>query len=392
MASPTAPTISATGISAPTYAEVLAYLQSKYRSIYGDDIYLESDSQDGQFLGVIALAISDANAATIAAYLSFSPGTAQKAALSSNVKINGISRAVSTNSQADLTIVGQAGTVITQGFAQDQNNNKWVLPATVTIPPSGSIIVTAVCATAGAISAGPDQINKIATMTRGWQSVSNAFPASEGAPVETDSALRQRQKTSTALPSRTVLEGTIGAVAGVAGVTRYVAYDNDTKVTDVNGIPGNSLAMVVEGGDVSAIASAIAGKKGPGGGTYGTTSATVLNVYGMPIPINFFRPTYRAITAAASLKALPGYTSAIGTALQQAVSDYVNLVAIGGGPSGTVEWADALTAANSIPGSNTFKLTALTLSGPGGPGTPDVPLAFNEAASCTPASIVLTVT
>ena len=392
MASSTAPTISATGISAPTYAEVLAFLQAKYRSIYGDDTYLESDSQDGQFLGVIALAISDANAATIAAYLSFSPGTAQKAALSSNVKINGIARAVPTNSQADLTIVGQAGTVITQGFAQDQNNNKWALPDSVTIPPSGSIIVTATCSTIGDVSAGPGQINKISTMTRGWQSVTNATSATEGSPVETDSALRQRQKISTALPSRTVLEGMIGAVASVVGVTRYAAYDNDTKVTDANGIPGNSLAVVVEGGDVNAIAAAIAAKKGPGGGTYGTTSATVINIYGMPITISFFRPTYRAITAAASIKALPGYTTAIGTALQQAVSDYVNQVSIGGGPSGTVEWADALTAANSIPGSTTFKLTALTLSGPGGPGTPDVPLAFNQAASCTPASVVLTVT
>ncbi|MDI2595033.1 hypothetical protein POF45_26950 [Pseudomonas sp. 681] len=392
MASPTAATITPTGITAPTYAQVLAYLQAQCRSIYGADVYLEADSQDGQYLAVQALAISDANAATIAAYFSYSPSTAQNAALSINVKINGITRAIPTNSQDDLTIIGQAGTVINNGIAQDQAGNNWMLPATVTIPPSGTITVTATCATIGAVTAGAGQINKIVTATRGWQSVTNASDASAGAPVETDPALRARQKTSTALPSRTVLEGTVGAVAGVAGVTRYVAYDNDSKVTDSNGIPGNHLAMVVEGGDATAIASAIASKKGPGGGTYGTTSITVLNVYGMPIIISFFRPTYQAITGAMSLKALPGYTTAIGAAAQQAVSDYVNQVAIGGGPSGTVEWADALTAANSVPGSTTFKLTALTLSGPSGAGAPDVPLAFNQAASCTPASVVLTVT
>lgn len=392
MASPTAVTITPTGITAPTYAQILAYLQSQYRSIYGADVYLEADSQDGQFLAVQALAISDANAATIASYLSYSPSTAQNSALSINVKINGISRAVPTNSQADLTVIGQSGTPITNGIAQDQAGNNWMLPASVTIPPSGTITVTATCSTMGAIAAGAGQINKIVTATRGWQSVTNANDASPGAPVETDPTLRARQKTSTALPSRTVLEGTVGAVAGVLGVTRYVAYDNDTKVTDTNGIPGNHLAMVVEGGDATTIASAIAAKKGPGGGTYGTTSVTVLNVYGMPITISFFRPTYQAITGAMSLKALPGYTTAIGAAAQKAVSDYVNQVAIGGGPSGTVEWADALTAANSVPGSTTFKLTGLTLSGPSGAGTPDVPLAFNQAASCTPASIILTVT
>ncbi|AUO22533.1 baseplate J/gp47 family protein [Pseudomonas sp. NC02] len=392
MASPTAAVITPTGITAPSYAEVLAYLQSQYRSIYGADVYLEPDSQDGQFLAVQALAISDANAATIAAYLSFSPSTAQSAGLSNNVKINGIARAIPTNSQVDLVIIGQAGTVITSGLVEDQNSNKWALPASVTIPPAGTITVTATCTALGAVSAGVDQVNKIVTSTRGWQSVTNPDIATVGAPVETDPALRSRQKISTALPSRTVLEGTIGAVASVSGVTRYVAYDNDTSVTDANGIPANHLAMVVEGGDIFAIASAIAAKKGPGGGTYGTTSATVTNVYGMPITISFFRPIYQAITSAASIKALPGYNSTIGEALKKAVSDYVNQVMIGGGPSGTVEWADALTAANSVPGSGTFKLTALSISGPGGAGAPDVPLAFNQAASCTPASVVLTVT
>jgi len=319
MASPTAPTITATGITAPTYAEILDYLKAKYRSIYGDDVYLEADSQDGQFLAVQALAIGDANAATIAAYLSFSPATAQNAALSSNVKINGIARAVATNSQSDLTIIGQAGTTITNGFAEDVNGNKWALPASVVIPPSGEVVETATCVTVGAITATAGQINKISTVTRGWQSVTNLSDAAPGAPVETDPKLRAKQKTSTALPSRTVLEGTIGAVANVTGVTRYSAVDNDTKVTDSNGIPGNSLAMVVEGGDANEIASAIAAKKGPGGGTFGTTSISTTNVYGMPVTIKFFRPTNQPITAAASLKALSGYTTAIGAALQQAV-------------------------------------------------------------------------
>lgn len=392
MASPTAPIISATGISAPTYADVLNYLKTTYQSIYGADVYLENDSQDGQFLGVLALAISDANAAAIAAYLSFSPNTAQGAGLSSNVKINGISRAVPTNSEADLTIIGQAGTVITAGIVQDQAGNNWALPASVTIPPAGTITVTAICATPGDIAAGINQINRIVTMTRGWQSATNASSASPGASVETDPELRAKQKTSVALPSRTVLEGTTGAVANVTGVTRYQPYDNDDDVTDANGIPAHKMAMVVEGGDVTEIAMAIASKKGPGGGTYGTTSVTVPDAYGVPIKINFFRPTPQIITGTVAIKALAGYVAATGTALVQAVSDYVNQVAIGGGPSGTVEWADALTVANSVPGSTTFKLTALTLSGPGGAGTPDVPLAFNQAASCTPASIVLTVT
>ncbi|PRE44120.1 baseplate J/gp47 family protein [Burkholderia multivorans] len=386
-----APTIDANGITAPTYAEVLAYLQDQYRSIYGADTYLEPDSQDGQILGVFAKAISDVNSVAIAIYRSFSPATAQGDALSSNVKINGIARKVASYSSADLVLVGQAGATITNGAAKDTNGMQWLLPATVTIPPSGTITVTATCATIGDVSARAGTINQIATPALGWQSVTNPADAAEGAPVEKDAALRQRQTVSTALPSLTVLDGIIGAVANVPGVTRYVAYENDTSATDANGIPSHSISLVVEGGDATAIANAIAAKKTPGAGTYGTTAVIVTDIYGRPITIRFFRPVAAPIAATVTIKALTGYTSQTGQQIQQAVSDYINGVQIGGGLSGSVEWGDALTAANSVGGGVTFKLSGLTLTGPRGAGSPDVALLFNEAASCTPADVTLVV-
>ncbi|SCB10339.1 baseplate J/gp47 family protein [Cupriavidus alkaliphilus] len=388
----TAPTIDANGITAPTYADVLEYLKAKYRSIYGQDTYLEADSKDGQLLAVFASSINDANAVAVAIYRSFSPATAQNDALSSNVKINGIARHASSYSTVDLLLVGQAGTTITNGIAKDSNGVKWALPASVTIPPAGEITVTATCQTIGAVSAAAGSITQIGTPTQGWQTVTNPAAAAEGAPVESDAALRQRQTVSTALPSLTVLDGIVGAVASLPGVTRWAPYENDTDATDANGIPKHSISLVVEGGDATAIANAIAAKKTPGSGTYGTTSVVVLDVYGRPITIRFFRPSNAAITATVNVKALAGYSTQTGDAIKQAIVDYVNGVAIGGGQSGSVEWADAITAANSVGGGTAFKLTGLTLSGPAGAGAPDVALAFNQAASCTPASITLNVT
>ncbi|KVO82386.1 hypothetical protein WL21_08645 [Burkholderia ubonensis] len=384
--------IDANGITAPSYAEILDYWQTKYRSIYGQDTYLEPDSKDGQLLAVISAAFNDSNSVAIAIYQSFSPATAQGAALSSNVKINGIARKVASYSSADLVLVGQAGATITNGAAKDANDVKWLLPATVTIPPSGTVTVTATCAAIGAVAARAGTINQIATPAFGWQTVTNPADAAAGAPVESDAALRQRQTVSTALPSLTVLDGIIGAVANVVGVTRYAPYENDTSVTDANGIPSHSISLVVEGGDATAIANAIAAKKTPGAGTYGTTAIVVTDIYGRPITIRFFRPTAAPITATVTLKALAGYTTQTGQQIQQAVSDYINGVQIGGGLSGSVEWGDALTAANSVGGGVTFKLSGLTLSGPRGAGTPDYGLQFNEAASCTPASVSLVVT
>lgn len=392
MITTTAPTVDATGITAPSYADVLAYLKSQYQTIYGSDVYLESDSQDGQFLAIIASAINDANAVAISVYNAFSPASAQGANLSSVVKINGIARAVASLSTVDLTIVGQVGITITNGVVQDTNNVKWDLPASVTIPPAGTIVVTATCETPGAIAAVAGSVNQISTPTRGWQTVTNVSAAAPGNPVELDPALRQRQTVSTAIPSLTVLDGINGAVANVPGVTRLTPYENDTGITDANGIPAHTISLVVEGGDATAIATAIATKKTPGGGTYGTTTVTVTDVYGIPHAINFFRPTQQTVTVAIAMKALTGYTTATGILVQNAVAAYINSVALGGGPAKAVEWDSCLTAAKTVPGGNTFKITSLVLTGPGGVGTPDVPLAFNQSAVATAAGVTLTVT
>lgn len=389
MITTTAPTIDATGISAPAFSDILDYLKSKYQGIYGTDVYLENDSKDGQMLAIFASCINDANAAAISVFNAFSPATAQGANLSSVVKINGIERADPSASTVDVTIVGVVGTVITNGVVQDTNQVKWDLPASVTIPAAGQITVTATCETTGAVSAAPGTVTVIATPTRGWQTVTNASAAALGNPVEQDADLRVRQASSTALPSLTVFDGIIGAVKAVSGVTRVAAYENDTNVIDSNGLPPHVISLVVEGGDATTIANAIAVKKTPGGGTYGTTTVTVTDIYGIPHPINFFRPTPQAITAVVNLKALAGYSSVVGARVQQAISDYVNSVAIGGGAAGAVEWDACIAAAKAVIGGNTFKITSLTLSGPSGAGTPDVPLAFNQSATCAPASVTV---
>jgi len=385
-------TIDATGIHVPQYSDVLTYLQNAYRAIYGADVYLEPDSQDGQLLAIFALAISDANSMAAAVYNSFSPATAQGAGLSSVVKLNGIQRGVASYSSVDLTLIGQAGTTITNGIASDTNGNQWLLPASVTIPSGGEIIATATAAEAGAILADVGSVNTIATPTRGWQSVTNASAAAVGAPVEKDPTLRKRQTTSTMLPNKTVLEGIIGAVANLTGVTRYAAYDNDTDVTDSNGIPGHTFALVIEGGDAQTIANTIALKKGEGAGTFGTTSETVINQYGVANIIRFSRPTLVPISVAITVKALAGYTTTVENSMKTAVADEINLTAIGGGQSGVVEWDTAVSAAKSIPSSSAFRVTSMTLSRASGSGTPDVPLAFNEAATCDVTDISVTVT
>lgn len=387
----TAPTIDANGISSPTYAEVLDYLQTQYRAIYGADIYLGNDSQDGQFLAILASAINDSNAAAVAVYNAFSPATAQGNGLSSNVKINGISRLVASSSTVDLLIVGQVGTVITNGIATDQNdNNNWILPATVTIPLAGEITVTATCADVGAITAQSNTITKIKTPTFGWQTVNNPSDAVPGNPVESDAELRVRQALSVAVPSQTIFEGIVGSVANVTGVTRIKGYENDTDTTDANGIPAHSIAIIAEGGDAQTIFETIADKKTPGTGTFGTLSATVIDAVNSVHIVRFSRPTILDIKVAITIEALAGYSASVLPFIKTAVLDFINELEIGESVIYSKLYVPA-NLNNSALG-ETYNITALTVAvGAGAFGTSNIAVAYNEAAQIIDTDIVITV-
>ena len=379
------------GISVPAYADVLTYLKSAYQGIYGSDVYLEPDSLDGQFVALLALAITDANNMAASVYNAFSPSTAQGVGLSSVVKINGIARNIASNSTVDVALIGVAGTTVTNGIVSDDNSNNWNLPPSVVIPPSGTITVTAVCQTIGAVAAAIGAVSTIATPTRGWQSVSNAAIANPGNPVETDANLRNRQATSTALPSLTILEGIVGAVAAITGVTRYRAYENDTDVTDSNGIPSHSIALIVEGGDAQTIGQTIADKKTPGSGTFGTTTVTVIDAIGVSHAVKFSRPVSVGIKAGITVKAFAGYTVAIENALKQAVADYINALPIGQSVFYTRLYVPANLGNNSS--GATYEVTNLQIAKLADSlAAADIAIAFNEAAACGVSNIVVTVT
>ncbi len=390
--------ISPTGISAPPYADILASLQASYRSIYGSDIYLEADSQDGQLLAIFASAINDANNMAISAYNAFSPSTAQGVGLSSVVKINGLARLTPSNSTATVNIVGQAGSLIANGVVADDNDNHWNLPTSVAIPVGGLVAVTATAVNAGAIVAGAGTITKIITPTRGWQTVTNPADAVVGAPVEGDATLRRRQAVSTSLAAVSVLDAMVGAIANLTGVTMWAAYENDTGSTNSLGIPAHSIAMVVEGGDAAEIAQTIARQKTPGTGTYGTTTEIVTDPIGVPTTIHFFAPTHVTITVAIGIKALAGYVSTTGIALVAAVVNYIaNLGISVGDLNGTGKiYISRVEATAALMGSGlekTFNVTSVTLSrtGSGGLAASDVAIAFNELPMCATSNVTLTV-
>lgn len=387
--------ITDTGISAPSYPDILQQLKNQFWSIYGSDANLDDDTQDGQWIAVFAQAIFDSNQIAIKVYNAFSPVTAQGVNLSSVVKINGIARKTATNSQAIATITGVAGTTINNGLVGDNlgQSTQWALPSTVLIPDTGFINVTVTCTTVGDNQAPVGSLTEILTPTRGWQSVTNADAGTPGSPVEDDAALRQRQNKSTALTSKTILEGIYAAVANIPNVSKLFIYENDTDGTDANGIPSHSIALVVLGGDVQLIAETLADTKSPGTGTYGDIVTTIVDPNGVPLVIRFFQLDEEDIYVKVTIDAMFGYSDVIGDKIKKSVSNWINGLAIGEDVYYSKLFGPANLYMDGTQDGETFNVTDLRSgTAPNPNGQVNIVIPFTSTAFCTPDNVVLIVT
>ena len=385
-----APLIDRNGIIAPSFADILASLQASFRIIYGDDAYLEPDSQDGQLLAVFAQALHDSNQATIAAYNSFSPQTALGVGLSNVVKINHMQRLIATKSQVNVTLTGVAGTTIINGIVGDSDGNQWLLPTITTIPPGGSVIVTATAANVGAINAPIGTVTLLLTPTAGWHTATNASTATPGQPIESDAELRARQEITPAINAYTVLTGLAAALKSLSGVTYGTIYENDTGTTDSVGIPAHSIACVVKGGDATEVAQTIYDRKAPGVGTHGTTTVAIADISGAMRDINFFIPTEIAIKVAITLVAGDAYTTAIADEIKAAIVAHINGLDIGEDMITNRLYVPAQLAAAAD--GKAYKVTVLeaALAPSGTLSSADIVIAFNEKAICVVTDITIT--
>lgn len=372
------PELTTRGLSVPTYSDYYQFLTSTMQSLYGEDIYIDNDSQDGQLIQIQALAMADTAKVLQSLYQSFSPTYASGSGLSRLVKINNIRRKTATYSTCDVVLSGQANTVIRSGQVKDIYGNKWDLPAEVVIPSSGTITVTAKAQKLGAIILNANQLNIIGTPTRGWQSVTNLTISSPGRQIETDSELKRRRDLSTGISATSPLDSISARVANVDGVIQSAVYENATDQTDVRGIPGHSISVVVYGGSNQDIAEAIFATKTIGAGLYGNTDVVVTDINGITSNISFFRPIV-----------IQPYVSIV----LQHIRDDVDQNVIDNIRSAVVEYMNTLTIGFSLPVNRlysiiyaqdinqynpSFNIQSVLLSTDNSQWTTEIPAAFNE--------------
>lgn len=378
--------VSADGISAPAYDEVLEYYQDKAREIFGPDVNLDADTQDGQLIAIFALALSEVNAQAIALYSQFSPATASGAGLDAVVKQNGLARHTATHSTADVRLVGQAGTIIENGRVKDDAGNAWNLPARVSIPLSGEVTVTATCEAEGAVQARAGAISTIATPTLGWQSAESVSDAAVGAAVESDAELRARQSVSTMQAGSALWDALLGAVEQIEGVQSVAGKHNDTGEVSADGIPAHSIAVVAEGGDAQEIAETIFRKKSMGVSTYGAVESQVIDTMQNIYTVRFSRPTPLRITAALEVRATDTWRTTEQDDIKNRLISYMEGLSVGESVNAG-KCVAAIIKHDDGEYDPDFSLEGLKLNG----SAASVPAAWNQKAVIEASDITITV-
>lgn len=388
-----APYVDGTGLHYSSFEDIKQYYVDGAKSIFGEDIYVDDDSMDGQLISLFAKGAYDTLKTIEYAFNNTTPQTAMGNVLSRLVLLSGISRKPSGYSTAYCHLTGNPFIVIHNGVVSDIAGNKWDLPPNVNLGENGDTYVTVTAQKKGNITALANTITQIDTPTYGWRTCTNEAPANPAQEEETDTELRYRQRNSVALPSQGLVEGTQSAIFNVEGVTDCVVKENDLNTSVVvQGVtlPPNSLTCIVKGGAENEIADVIFYHKNQGCYTNGAIETVQYDRYNNATYIRFSRPTSVPIKIKMTLRPIQGYSSEIADMIKASLIEFIDNLNI----SKDVSMGVLYSVINSVMPDLTqpiFAIESLQIGKVGGSyGTSDIVINLNEEASVTASNINIT--
>jgi uncharacterized phage protein gp47/JayE len=282
--------IDSNGLQTKTRSELVTEISNDLKLIYGNDINLDPDTPDGQFINIFIQSILDGYDLLTQVYNQFDPDLAFGRVLDQRVAINGIQRQAGTRTVTNITVVtsqavnlyGVDQTVEPVFTVSDDQGNEWQLIETQNVAGAGTYVYSFQSAVPGEVLTTPNTITNAVTVVLGITSVNNPTTYTTlGIDEETDQDLRLRRQRSVSLASQGYLEGLIAALENITGLTDVFVYENRTGTVDADGIPSHSIWVIV-GGTASDedIATAIYRKRNAGCGMKGSENYTITQVDG----------------------------------------------------------------------------------------------------------------
>lgn len=268
--------ISENGIQIDDLYTIQNRLVSAFKSIYGDDVNLDSDTPDGQLLGLFSQELANVHQAVSFIVQMLDPYQATGQWLEQRAMYAGITRITASYSYIDdVIITGTPKTKIpTNSIFIDRSKNKWVSTEEVTLNSNGSARTKF-----RSLELGNYIINSLeeftpSTIIVGIERVTANSNSYGGVDEETDEQLLNRFMLSHSINNFDDRQGMQSTLLNIIGVSKCIVYENFTNNTDEKGVPAHSLNAVILGGSDEKIAEVITKNKIGGCGLFGQIETT----------------------------------------------------------------------------------------------------------------------
>lgn len=279
------------GLQTKTLEEIRAELVADFQSIYGIDINVGPNSQDGQQINIYAQGGVDLREVLAQVNSNFDPDQARGRVLDQRVAINGISRnggtytttPVDITTDAALNLVGldeQTNelnpTVPNLYTVKDDAGTEFYLLDSVSIVGAGVYPLFFRSAKIGAVEIQINTITSPVSVIAGVTDINNPIGSlTIGVEEESDPDLKVRRRGSVSAPSTGFLDGIESSLADLDGVTFARVYENNTGFTDGDGTLEHSIWAIVEGGADADIGGIIYKKKSSGSNMRGVETVAI---------------------------------------------------------------------------------------------------------------------
>lgn len=301
------------GLVTQSLEEIRADLVSKFQNIYGNNINIEQNSPDGQFINLLAQEKKDTLDLFTQFYNNLDPDRVIGIPQQILYKLNGLTINAYTYSYVYVNVT-TTQPVNLQGLdeniesadatgytVRDTNGNRWIL-ATSTNLEVGEFLLSFRAAELGSVTALPNTINIMETVLLGVSGVNN--PANNyitGNQGETSAQFRQRRNQAMAVAAQGFDDAIESQMLNLENVTQCKVYDN--RIDEIeNEIPPHTVWVIVEGGTPEEIGRIIYNNLPPGIPMKGTQSVSISKTNGQIQVINYDLPTAVPLYVRATIK------------------------------------------------------------------------------------------
>lgn len=305
------------GLVTQSLEEIINDLTAKYKAIYGNDINIEQNSPDGQFINIIAQEKKDILDLITQIYNNLDTDRAIGIPQQILYKLNGLVIKAYTYSYCyvnvtctqpvnlnglDDNIESEDGVGYT---VTDTNGNRWILAESQSLQ-AGTHLLNFRAAELGQITSLPNTITIMETILAGVSGVNN--PANNyitGQKGESDSEYRTRRNKMLSMPSQGFEDSIEGQLLNLTNVNQAKVYSNRENTT-VQGIPAHTVWVIVEGGDSEEIGKVIYNNLPPGIPMKGEQSVQVVKPNGNLETVKYDLPTAEDLYIKGNIKLLVG--------------------------------------------------------------------------------------